>query len=200
MRGAALQCSMLLLLAPVAAGAAPAPEAKQSVDADARIDALMHLLAQRRHGVADFQQSQYLGLLKQPLESSGMLLYDAPDHLEQRTLQPRAESLVIDHDVLSITQGRRHRSLALADYPQLAPWIEAMRATLAGDRAGLEGAFQLSFSGTLDHWQLQLVPHPGQLARLLLRIDIAGESGALQLVRIEQRNGDHAVLHIMPRE
>ena len=60
---------------------------------------LMALLAQRRHGEADFERKEYLSVLKQPLRITGVLIYDAPDHLEQRTLQPRPQSVVLDHGV-----------------------------------------------------------------------------------------------------
>ena len=57
-----------------------------------QLDQLMALLAQRQHGEADFSEKKYLSVLKQPLESSGVLIYDAPDHLEQRTAQPRPQT------------------------------------------------------------------------------------------------------------
>jgi hypothetical protein len=43
-----------------------------------QLDQLMSLMAQRRHGEADFSETKYLSMLKQPLESSGLLIYDAP--------------------------------------------------------------------------------------------------------------------------
>ena len=108
----------------------------------AGLDDLMALLAQRRHGEADFREEQSLSILRQPLVSTGILIYDAPDHLEQRTLTPRPQSVVLDHGVLSMHIGTRQRTMRLADYPQLAPLIDSIRATLAGDRAALERVFE----------------------------------------------------------
>ena len=178
-------------------GAVPAA---WSAEAAPELDSLMALLAQRRHGEAEFSEKKYLSMLKQPLESSGVLIYDAPDHLEQRTLQPRAQSVVLDHGVVTMQIGRRHRVLRLADYPQLAPLIDSIRATLAGDRAALERVFELSFSGTLEHWQLRLEPHDAQLAATLKRIDMRGERDAVREVQLQQSDGDHSVMSIMPRE
>ena len=103
----------------------------------------MALLSQRRHGEADFTETQYLAMLKQPLNSSGVLIYEAPDHLEQRTLKPRPQTVVLDHGMLTLQSGQRRRTLRLAEYPQLAPLIDSVRATLAGDRAALERRFEL---------------------------------------------------------
>ena len=43
------------------------------------LDEVMHSLAQRRHGEASFVEQHFLSLLKRPVESSGELVYDAPD-------------------------------------------------------------------------------------------------------------------------
>ena len=36
-----------------------------------------------------------MAMLKEPLHSSGELLYEAPDRLEKRTLKPRPEVLLL---------------------------------------------------------------------------------------------------------
>jgi hypothetical protein len=169
-------------------------------DAGAQLDRLMSLMAQRRHGEADFSEKKYLSVLKQPLESSGLLIYDAPDHLEQRTTLPRPQSVVLDHGIVTMHIGHRERVLRLADYPQLAPLIDSIRATLAGDRAALERVFQLDFSGTLERWQLRLEPRDAQLTATLKRIDLQGERDAVHQVDVLQSDGDHSVMSITPRE
>jgi hypothetical protein len=171
--------------------------------ADAANDVLndvMSQLAQRRHGTADFQEEKYVSVLKHPVTSSGTLVYDAPDHLEQRTLLPHPQSVVLDHGILSIQIGARSRTVRLTDYPQLAPLIDGIRATLAGDRQALELAFELQFTGTLDHWKLNLTPRAAQISATLTHIELEGERDAVREVRVEQRDGDHSSMHITPRE
>jgi hypothetical protein len=128
------------------------------------------------------------------------MIYDAPDHLEQRTEKPRPQSVVLDHGIVTMQIGQRHRVLRLADYPQLAPLIDSIRATLAGDRAALERVFELGFTGTLEHWQLRLEPHDAQLAATLKRIDMQGERDAVREVQVQQSDGDRSVMSITPRE
>jgi hypothetical protein len=181
----------------LAMGAMPAA---QSSDGPPELDSLMALLAQRRHGEADFREQKYLSMLTQPLESAGVLIYDAPDHLEQRTTLPHPQSVVLEHGVVTMQIGKRRRVLRLADYPQLAPLIDSIRATLAGDRAALENSFALSFSGTLDHWQLRLQPRDARLAATLNRIDMRGERDTVREVQVLQSDGDRSVMSITPRE
>jgi hypothetical protein len=129
-----------------------------------------------------------------------VLIYDAPDHLEQRTTLPHPQSLVLEHGIVTMQIGKHRRVLRLADYPQLAPLIDSIRATLAGDRAALESSFALSFSGTLEHWQLRLQPRDARLAATLTRIDMRGERDAVREVQVLQSDGDRSVMSITPRE
>ena len=197
-----LALGLLLALAGSATTAVAAAAAADipGGDAGAQLDRLMSLMAQRRHGEADFSEKKYLSVLKQPLESSGLLIYDAPDHLEQRTTLPRPQSVVLDHGIVTMHIGHRERVLRLADYPQLAPLIDSIRATLAGDRAALERVFPLDFSGTLERWQLRLEPRDAQLTATLKRIDLQGERDAVHQVDVLQSDGDHSVMSITPRE
>src|ERR1700720_3396338 len=102
------------------------------------LDAVLGLLAMRRHGRVEFIEQQFLAILDHPIESSGELRYDAPDHLEKRTLLPRPETLVLAGGVLTGERGGRRRVLDLLRCPQILPFVESIRATLAGDRSALE--------------------------------------------------------------
>jgi hypothetical protein len=164
------------------------------------LDRLMQLLAQRRHGVASFEQNEYLSVLKRPAHSSGLLSYDAPDHLEQRTLEPRAQSAVLDHGVLTMQVGAHQRQLRLQDYPQLAPVLEGVLATLAGNRGALEQLFRLELKGDLAHWQLLMWPLDTALAASVEHIGVSGENDSILEVTVQQRDGDHSVMRITPRE
>ena len=164
------------------------------------LDGLLALLAQRQHGVAAFEQDQYLAVLTRPAHSSGILTYDAPDHLEEHTLAPREQSAALDHGVLTVQIGTRQRKLALRDYPQLAPLLESIRATLAGDRAALEQWFALDFQGDLDHWQLLLRPLDAKLAATVTHVRLRGERAAVLEVEVQQSDGDRSVMRITPRE
>lgn len=161
---------------------------------------LMALLAQRRHGVADFTQTQYLAVLKQPRRSEGVLSYDAPDHLEQRTLKPHAQTAVLDHGVLTLTRGTRQRTVRLDEYPQLAPLIDSVRATLAGDLPALSRRFEIRLAGDLDHWQLELTPRESELALGVQHIQLSGERDRILQVEVQQVGGDRSLMSIKPRE
>jgi len=106
------------------------------------LDQVMGMLAMRQHGRVEFVEQQFLAVLSRPIESSGELRYDAPDRLEKRTLKPHAETLVLAGEQLSVERAGRRRVMDLHAYPQVLPFVESIRATLAGDRKALERLFR----------------------------------------------------------
>src|SRR5579863_3304631 len=158
------------------------------------LDAVMHLLAARKHGRVEFVEQHFLAVLRRPVESSGELLYDAPDHLEKRTLLPHPENLVLDGGSLSVERGGNRRVLDLHRYPQVQPFVESIRATLAGDRGALERVYRLEFAGSLPRWSLTLVPLDHQLARVVKQVRIDGSSDQLLRVEVLQPDGDRSLM------
>jgi hypothetical protein len=173
-----------------AARAAPAAAPAPHDD----FDDLMQLLAARRHGQVSFVEQEFLAMLKRPKESSGELIYEAPDRLEKRTLEPHPQTLVLDGNLMTMQRGDQTRKLDVRRFPQIAPLVMALRATLAGDRAALERAFRIDYSGTLARWNLILVPLDPQVAKNVSQVDIDGMNDDLRHVEIRQPDGDRSML------
>jgi hypothetical protein len=164
----------------------------------ADLDEVMHLLAQRQHGHVTFVEKHFLAVLDRPVESSGELLYDAPDRLEKRTLKPKPETLVLEHGVITAHRGKRTYVLNLSDYPQIVPLIDSIRGTLAGDRAALEHIFKVSLDGSLDQWTLLLLPIDATIAKTVQQIRIEGTRDNIHTVEIQQADNDRSLLTIGP--
>lgn len=186
------------LLSGVLPGGGHPVRAAEPPDEAAAFDELLTLLAKRRHDHVTFTEVQQLAILDQPLHSSGELLYEAPDRLEKRTLEPRREDLVLEHGMLSVERDHHRRSVPLRDFPQAVPFVESLRATLAGDRAALARYFTVQFSGTLGRWTLELMPIDATLKRSVKRILITGEADRIRTVQIRQSDGDTSTLTIGP--
>lgn len=186
--------STALALAIVLGAALLGPRAR---GADAvSLDRLMSLLAQRQHGHVTFVEQHYLAVLDRPVQSSGELLYDAPDRLEKRALLPKPESLLLEHGVMTAKRGRRTYTLELRSYPQIVPLIDSIRATLAGDRAALEKLFKITLDGQLEQWTLSLTPADPTVAKSVRQIVIQGARDSIHTVEIQQADGDRSVLTI----
>lgn len=165
-----------------------------SFASDAGLDQVMALLAQRQHGEVKYVEEDYLGILERPVKSSGVLVYAAPDHLEKRALRPRAESLILDGERLTVRRGHSTYRLNLSEYPQVAPFIDAIRDTLAGNEGALERVFKVAFTGALESWKLKLVPLDEKVARKVRRVQITGARDEIRSVEILQADGDRSVM------
>jgi hypothetical protein len=194
-RARALIVTVCTALAGAAAGAADSPSPDGDSPAFAEV---MRLFASRTAGRVAFTETHELAMLKQPLTSSGELVYVAPDRLEKRTTAPRAETLVLDHGLLTAQRGRHTYTVALQDAPQVIPFVESVRATLAGDRAALERHFTTRFEGDAAHWRLSLLPRDAAIAKSVQQIRMEGERGAIHTVEIRETDGDRSLLNIGP--
>ena len=194
------------LAAPAPAGAtagsgtdaAVGPDAATQSQAGVTLEQLMKLLAQRKHGKVTYVEEDYLGILDRPVKSSGVLVYYAPDHLEKRTLKPKQESLILDGDQLTVQRGHRTYRVQVSAYPQLAPFVDAVRDTLAGNEEGLQRVFQVELTGPLESWKLQLVPSDKKVAHKVKRVEIAGSRDQIRSVEILQMDGDRSVMTLGP--
>ena len=174
------------------AGAAPAYAGQWDVAA------LMEVLAGNPGGRVRFVETRHISLLDGTLESRGELVFVPPDRLERHTEAPQRESMVLAGGTLSLERGGRSHTLRLRDYPEVAALIDSIRATLAGDRAALERHYALSVGGSAAAWTLDLLPHDSELARIVLRISMAGEGAHVSRVDILQADGDRSSMRIWP--
>ncbi len=195
MRVCVLVVTIGLALGVTAAGAADSPSPADESPAFAEV---MRLFASRTSGRVAFTETHELAMLKQPLTSSGELVYVAPDRLEKRTTAPKAETLVLDHGLLTAQRGRHTYTVALKDAPQVIPFVESVRATLAGDRAALERHFTTRFEGDAAHWRLSLLPRDAAIAKSVQQIRMEGEGGAIRTVEVRETDGDRSLLSIGP--
>jgi hypothetical protein len=163
-----------------------------------QLDTLMQMLAQTKASRATFFEKKYLSAVETPLESTGELLYQAPDRLEKRTLKPVFESLVLDKDVLQFERQGRKRSIALQAYPEVGTFVDSIRATLAGDQQALARSYRMTLQGKSERWFLQLQPLQAKAAALVAQIKLSGQRERIDTIEILQANGDRSVMSVTP--
>ena len=219
MLGAALASSLVSLLAQPAcaeqattipassatstAAVTPANTGAAATHAPLSLDTLMQSFARRKSGEAHFTELKYLSNLRGPVESSGTLAFRAPDHFEQQTVKPRAQSLVVDGDSVTMSRDGHQRVVSLAQYPEIGTLVNSIRGTLTGDRASLERSYKLTLDGASDNWRLNLTPADASLTKSIDHIVVSGGqdgSGNALIRTIEtfQTDGDRSVMTIEP--
>jgi len=160
------------------------------------VQQLMDSLAQNKSSRAAFVEKKYIAILDRPIESSGELVYSAPDGLEKLTFKPRPEAMVVKGDELSVKRGKQQHRLQLRAYPELAAFIDSIRGTLAGDRKALERNYRLSLEGAPERWTLRLLPLEEKTQAVVQRIVISGVRERVGSIEIVQADGDRSVMTI----
>ncbi len=156
-----------------------------------QIDDLMGLLAKTKAARASFVETRTIGIVDRPVESSGELVFAAPDRLEKLTFKPKPESVVLQGDSLTIEQpGKRPVVISLSDHPEISAFVESVRGTLAGDRTALEASYRLDLSGSADAWQLVLIPTRPAMLKVISRIRIRGLRDDVKAIDFESADGD----------
>lgn len=175
---------------------ATAAHAAYAADTAWTLDRLMSTLAHNKSGRATFTETKTLSIAAEPVVSSGELVFVAPDHLEKHTLRPKPEHMVIDGDKLTVERNQRKFTMPLGQYPELAAFIESIRATLAGNRYALEAIYKVAITGRGDDWTLTLTPIDARMQKVVSAITLDGTRDVLRSVAIRQADGDHSVMRL----
>jgi len=162
------------------------------------VNELMAALAARGNADATFTERRYVPILDAPVQSSGTLRLITPDRLEKHTLQPRAESLVLAGDQLTLQQGQRTRRLALTDLPDSGLAINSLRGTMAGDLASLRRGWTVTLHGERRIWTLSLTPLSQAVAQYIEAVLIEGRQDQIDSIEIRQADGVRSVMQIVP--
>ncbi len=160
--------------------------------------ALAALLAQRKSGEARFEETRLVSGLEGPLFSSGTLSFTAPDAFARQTLRPRAESMAVQGNVITLKRGGRSRQMTLDAVPELSALVEAMRGTLTGDAVTLRKHFTTAVAGNAQGWKLTLVPRDRALAAQVREVAIEGQRGDMRVVSLWLSGGDSSRMTIEP--
>jgi outer membrane lipoprotein-sorting protein len=161
---------------------------------DIDMPALMRLFASSKHIKADFSERKFIQILDTPVESEGELVFKAPARLEKRTTRPRAETLLIDGNKVSIERGSFKRTLSLDEFADMASLVQSLTATFRGDQISIEQYFRWKLSGPANRWQLVLAPRSSKLFVTLKEIRLAGDGSYVHTVETTLTDGDRSLM------
>ncbi len=159
---------------------------------------LMSDMRSVRSASGHFVELKFEHLLNQPLQTSGTLIFVAPDRLQKQTVVPTPSRLTVEGDHLTVEQGGKVQVLSLAEVPELGALVASIRATLAGDQGALTRYYTATLSGSAADWSLLLEPRDARLRELLTMIRIVGEGNTVRSIETVERDGDRTEMTITP--
>jgi hypothetical protein len=173
-------------------------QAEQSGAAALSLEALLKKIGGRPAQQARFVEKKYLAVLDAPVESAGMLRYQAPARLEKNTERPMQESMMIEGDLLVMEREGRRRTMPAAQFPGVAALVGGLRDILGGDAEALRRMFKVVLQGDASRWQMDLLPSDTAAAQLVNRITLHGREDHLLEVETLQADGDRSVMSLSP--
>ena len=171
--------------------AASAAEAAQSAGNPALVSQITSHLAQAKGVRAQFTQTQTLAAMKQPLVSTGSLLFFRDRGVIWQIDTPyKATYVITDAGVAEVdANGQRVTAHSAQGTRGVAQVSKMMRAMLGGDLSALYSQFDVQAEGSAAQWRMQLTPNQPQIAQSIKGLQMNG-GDYLQSLRITLANGD----------
>ena len=161
---------------------------------------LMASLARVDRSVVGFEETRHFAVLASPIVRRGTLQYVRPDRLEMNVVTPFPETTQILGSRIRVESADSRREWDLAGQPVALAWIEAVRASLAGDAVSLSRQFRILLTGTAAAWEMRLEPLDERVAAALKRVDVRGRAAQIVTVEILDAQGDRIVIALRPPE
>lgn len=148
-------------------------------------------LAQAKGVRAQFTQTQTLAAMKQPLVSTGSLLFFRERGVIWQIDKPyKATYVITDAGVAEVdANGQRVTTHSAQGTRGVAQVSKMMRAMLGGDLSALYSQFDVEAQGSAAQWRMQLTPNQPQIAQSIKGLAMSG-GDYLQSLRITLANGD----------
>ncbi|CAD6510178.1 Outer-membrane lipoprotein carrier protein [Paraburkholderia kirstenboschensis] len=158
-------------------------------------------LAEAKGVRAQFTQTQTLAAMKQPLVSTGSLLFLRERGVIWHIDTPyKATYVITDAGVAEINaNGQRVTAHSAQGTRGVAQVSKMMRAMLGGDLSALYSQFDVQAEGSAAHWRMQLTPNQPQLAQSIKGLQMSG-GDFLQSLRISLASGDTTQLEFSKSE
>ena len=182
----------LLAVASVSSYAATQQTQSQAQNGNAAlVSQVASRLAQTKGVRAQFTQTQTLSAMKQPLVSTGTLVFFRERGVIWRVDTPyKAIYVITDAGVSEVdANGKRVNTKSAQGVRGVAQVSKMMRAMLGGDLSALYSQFDVDAQGTPSQWKLELKPNQPQLAQSIKGLQMTGGE-FLQTLRIALANGD----------
>jgi len=161
---------------------------------------LMAMLSKVERSDGAFEETRHLKVLDAPIVRRGTLHYTRPDRLEMRVVTPVPETIAITGDHIYVRSREGNREWEISAQPVVLAWIEAIRATLAGDEPSLARLFRIEVNGDQNAWEMRLEPVDPRVSKALSWVHVRGKKSAITSIEVRDAQADRISIEIKPGE
>ena len=170
-------------------------EAQKSLRLDAVLSSISNIRAER----VSFREQQNNPILETPLESLGVLVYNAADRsLVKQIDSPEPASYFMSDQQVILERDGKQRKFAMKRAPELQAIFTSVRAVIEGDRDEIETHFETNLFDEGSAWNIELFPREETLKDKLEVIEIWGFSDQIDTIITRFPNGVTQTMWIEP--
>lgn len=149
---------------------------------------------------ADFRQKKTITVLRNPLLSSGLMVFSAEKGLCWETTAPFYSMLVINSAGITQKDKDGTSKTVIPDQSRAATKLsEVFLAVFLGEKKILEDNFVLYFLGNINDWRIGLRPRDHAVQHFLQSIALKGDDSVTELEILEE-TGDFTNIQLIPQE
>ena len=150
----------------------------------------MHALSQSGGVEARFRESRQLTILREPIESTGMLYFAPPDWLARHVTQPGVAKVIVRENRVAFQDESGTQTLDLGSSEVARAMVGNVMVLMRGDLTSLRSQYDVDFGVDDDLWSLELEPRDRVVLQLIERLRVVGRHN--ELVRMEsiETSGD----------
>lgn len=137
-----------------------------------------------------YKEEKQLAMLDQPLLQTGNLKYVAPDQFTRSLDGSASGQFTVNGDQVILEKKSGRDIYDLNKLPMIKAFVASFGATLSGDLPKLQRYYEVSFSGGVTEWRLDLQPRDTQLASYITKIQLWGSYDKINGMEIHETNGD----------
>jgi hypothetical protein len=163
-------------------------------------ETLVHLLASHKGFgfVTPFTEEKRIAVLRQPLMSSGQLIFIPTRGLYRQLQKPFTQELLITPEAIHQRNASGDtKVLDLEKLPAARAFVGAFLALFAGSWDAFHTHFAVYFTQDQPQWQLGLKPINETLAQLISCLVLEGEQARLVALWVQETNGDVTYDHFL---
>lgn len=148
---------------------------------------------------SNFRQNKTMQVLRRPLISKGVMIYDKEHGLYWHIISPFASTLIVKSDRILQRNGDQDLIIKTEDNPQALGFSQLFFHLLAGDFSKLEQHFNIELTQSkADSWKLDLHPIKPELSQLLTLITLQGAADVESMTLVDA-SGDHTQIEFLQR-
>jgi outer membrane lipoprotein-sorting protein len=154
------------------------------------VEEVMQRLAQSGGVAARFHESRQIAILREPIESAGMLYFAPPNWLARHVTEPGESRVVVRDDRVTFRDETGTQTLELGSSEVARALVGNTRLLMRGDLEALMVQYHVKFRVEGDLWTLDLEPRSRIVRRIMQRLRVQGRGGELVLMESTETSGD----------